>query len=117
MRRRLDDIKISRESSPWRRSYNFTKMKVQDFKACVILHRLADLFDFSSEDKKFLHKKTYENFGNAHYQVDQFKRYLKSMEKRISQKIPREQLKEYFGGKQEKDVIMSGNIFNILTFF
>ena len=107
MKRRLDDVKISRDSSVWGRLHIPVRMKVQEFKACVILQRLGDLFDFSTEDKRFLHKKTFDNFNIAPRQVDQFKRYLQSMEKRISQKIPREQLKEYFGGKQEKDVIMS----------
>ena len=83
-------------------------MKFSDFRDCVILQRLADLFQFNENDKKTLHIKCYENMEVVSRQLSQFKKYLMNMENRNSQRIPKEQLHEFFGGKQDMDVIIPG---------
>ena len=105
MKRRLDDVSSSRniQKLPSR-----PRMKFTEFRDCIIFQRLGDLYDFSKEDKEIIHKKCYANHTIVSRQLEQFKKYLRDMEKRTSQRIPKEQLREYFGGKHSKDVILPG---------
>ena len=105
MKRRLDDVQSSRNV---RKVPSLPRMRFTEFRDCVIFQRLAELYDFSKEDKEIVHKKCYANHTIVSRQLEQFKKYLRDMEKRTSQRIPKEQLREYFGGKHDKDVILPG---------
>ena len=109
MKRRLDHMDTMRTTKKaWRDTPIIENMKFEDFRAIVILQRLAELFGFSKEELASLKKLCYSDRNLAPRQLNQFKRYLSDMEKRVNQKIPREQLNEYFGGRYKKDVVISG---------
>ena len=105
MKRRLDDCKTAKQRNPIKRDY---AMKYEGFRDCIILQRLSELYQFSSEDKESLHKQAFANLRIASQQLQKFKNYLQELKKQSSQKIPREHLREFFGGKQENDIIIPG---------
>ena len=109
MKRRLDHINSVRTTKrAWKETPIVENMRFEDFRAIVILQRLAELFNFTKEELKALKTLCYSDRNSAMRQLDQFKRYLSDMEKRTNQKIPKEQLNEYFGGRYQKDVVISG---------
>ena len=112
MKRRLDHANSIRTTKrAWRDSPTIENMKFEDFRAIVILQRLAELFSFSTEELAALKILCYSDRNSAPRQLEQFKRYLSDMEKRTNQTIPKEQLNEYFGGRYRKDVVISGRVY------
>ena len=87
-------------------------MNFISFQAAIVLQRLGDLFGFSSENRKILHNKCYVDLELTTRRIDQFKKYLKAKEQQENQRIPREQLFEYFGVWHGTGVIMSGRDYN-----
>ena len=89
-----------------------TQMKVQYFPAVVSLQRIGKLLQFSKDTMKRLHRRCYAQPDVAHRMFEQFKKYLAEMERRTTQQIPKEQLREYFGGDHPKDVVIKGSRMN-----
>ena len=83
-------------------------MDYQYFHDIIMLHFLGQAMDFSKEKMKLLTDCTYERPEVAVAYLVKFTKYLKEMEKRSLQKIPKEILNEVFPGNHEKDVYLSG---------
>ena len=86
------------------------QMKIDYFPAIIVMQRIGKIFQFTDDIMKRLHRRCYENPSIAHRMCMQFKKYLEEMERRTSQRIPKEQLIEYFGGNHKEDVIIKGKI-------
>ena len=109
MKRRLDDCKPARERNPKIRR-NDPAMKFEGFRDCIIMQRLAELYQFSEENQIILRKHCYENLAFCSMQLQKFKDYLLELSKQTSQKIPKEHVMTYFGGDHREDIIMSGKV-------
>ena len=72
------------------------------------MQRIGKIFCFKEDTMKRLHKRCFDSPEIAHRMFGRFKRYLEEMERRTNQRIPKEQLVEYFGGDHSEDVIMKG---------
>ena len=88
------------------------KMKIQYFPAVITLQRIGKLLQFSEDTMKRLHRRCYAQPDVAYRMLEQFKKYLTEMERRTTQQIPKEQLREYFGGDHPKDVVIKGSRIN-----
>ena len=108
-RARLDDIKISKRETPTETTY--PKMKLESFPAVIIMQRIGKILCFTEDTMRRLHRRCYDNPEIAMRMFDRFKRYLGEMERRTDQRIPKEQLVEYFGGDHKEDVVMKGTFF------
>ena len=89
-----------------------------DFKAfhdIIIMQHLGNAMDFSSTQMEILKKRCYSRPDAAKIYLEKFQKYLKEMERRSVQKIPKEFLQEMFPGDFEKDVYLSGG--DIMLFF
>ena len=84
------------------------QMKIDYFPAIIIMQRIGKIFQFTDNNMRRLHRRCYENPSIAHRMFTQFKKYLEEMDRRTSQRIPKEQVTEYFGGTHKEDVIMKG---------
>ena len=105
-RPRLDNVKISKREI--NRDIPYQKMKVEYFPAVIIMQRIGKVFCFNEDTMKRLHRRCFDNPEIANRMLGRFKRYLEEMERRTNQRIPKEQLVEYFGGDHSEDVIMKG---------
>ena len=94
-----------------------SQMKIDYFPAIIIMQRIGKIFQFSDDTMKRLHRRCYENPSIAHRMFIQFKKYLEEMERRTSQRIPKEQLIEYFGGNHKEDVVIKGTELDQRVFF
>ena len=112
---RLDDIKIGKKETLTEITYQ--KMKLESFPAVIIMQRIGKILCFTEDTMRRLHRRCYDNPEIAMRMFDRFKRYLGEMEKRTDQRIPKEQLVEYFGGDHKTDVVMKGTFLHIISTF
>ena len=83
-------------------------MDLKAFHDIIIMQHLGNAMDFSDAQMETLKEKCYSRPDAAKVYLEKFQKYLKEMERRSVQKIPKELLQEMFPGKIEKDVYLSG---------
>ena len=105
-RPRLDHVK--RNIDGWSIKSAPEKMRLEYFPAVIVLQKLGKLFEFNPQTLEKLHKRCYNEPSIAHRMFKQFKKYLEDMATRPEQRIPKEQLQEYFGGSHSNDVRIQG---------
>ena len=86
------------------------KMKLQNFPAVITLQRIGKLLQFDDRTQARLKRRCYSQPDTATRMLEQFKKYLVEMDRRTTQKIPKEQLVEYFGGTHKNDIVIKGKV-------
>ena len=87
-------------------------MDFKPFHDIIILQFLGNAMDFSEENMELLKEKSYSHPEAAIAYLEKFTKYLKEMERRTVQRIPKELLREMFPGYFERDIYLSGMVFN-----
>ena len=83
-------------------------MDFKIFHDIIMMQFLGNAMDFTDEQMKLLRQKSYARPDIAVAYFEKFKKYLKEMDKRSVQKIPKEILREMFPGEHDRDIYLSG---------
>ena len=105
--------RVVRKQSRWNDFPTPIKMRLQYFPAIIVMQRIGKLLEFNEQTMHRLHRRCYNQPDTAFRMFEQFKKYLAEMDRRTTQRIPKEQLVEYFGGEHPADKIIKG--MNYLT--
>ena len=106
MKRRLDDIGYGQRKR--KSNHEMARLEFPEFRAAMVMLCLAKLFEFNEENFRTIYEFVYSSPRKTVTLLARFKKYLTYMERRDSQRIPKEELNEYFGGTHNADVIMPG---------